>query len=102
MFPTIGGFPFIFCLKEGSSGCREACVGYGYSHTLINIYCSSYGGLVSGQRTARGAGLNKAGLALTLGTQSRWVMSTRYETTQFIINCKGEKCQKPGKLTLKK
>lgn len=57
---------------------------------------------MSGQRTAQGAGLNKAGLALTLGTQSRWVMSTRYETTQFIINCEGEKRPKSGKLTLKK
>lgn len=57
---------------------------------------------MSGQRTAQGAGLNEAGLALTLGTQSRWVMSTRYETTQFVIDCKGEKCQQSGKLTLKK
>lgn len=70
-----------------------------YSNKYILLV---YGGLVSGQRTAQGAGLNKAGLALTLGTQSRWVMSTRYETTQFVINCKGEKCQQSGKLTLKK
>lgn len=54
-------------------------------------YSNKYILLVSWWPGARPEDSPRCRMALTLGTQSRWVMSTRYETTQFIINCKGEK-----------
>lgn len=60
---NIGECLFFFFF-EGSSGSREARVGYKYSHIQTDIYYI-YCALVLGIRIAQDMVLNKAGMALT-------------------------------------